>query len=65
VGRSVVAGLAVRSGVGVFSVSGAPVVCACGVLIAAWCGIFGVNDTILLQVAGMVLSAGLEKRVTV
>jgi hypothetical protein len=30
--------------------------------IAAWCGILGVNDTTLLQVAGMVLRAGLEQR---
>jgi hypothetical protein len=33
-----------------------------GVPIAAWCGILGVNDTTLLQVAGMVLRAGLELR---
>jgi hypothetical protein len=52
---SVLTGLAVRSGVGVVSVSGAPVVCARGVTIAAWCGILGVNDTALLQVAGMLL----------
>jgi hypothetical protein len=65
VGRSVVAGLAVRFGVGVVSVSGAPLVCAHGVPIAAWCGILGVNDTSLLQVAGTVLSAGLEHRVMV
>jgi hypothetical protein len=55
----------VRSGVGVVSVSGAPVVCARGAPIAAWCGILGVNDTNLLKVAGMVLSAGLEQRITV
>jgi hypothetical protein len=39
VGRSVVAGLAVRYEVGVVSVSGDLVVCARGVPIAAWCGI--------------------------
>jgi hypothetical protein len=41
------------------------VVCARGVPIAAWSGILGVNDTSLLQVAGMVLRAGLEQRVMV
>jgi hypothetical protein len=51
VGRSVVAGLVVRSGVGVdFSVKSSGGV-ARGVAIAAWCGILGVNDTTLLQVA--------------
>jgi hypothetical protein len=51
----------VRSGVGVvFSVRSSGGI-ARGVQTAAWCGILGVNDTTLLQVAGMVLRAGLEQ----
>jgi hypothetical protein len=49
VGRSVVAGLVVRSGVGVvFSVRSSGGM-ARGVPNAALCGILGVNDTTLLQ----------------
>jgi hypothetical protein len=61
VGRSVVASLVVRSGVGEFSFRSSGGM-ARGVPIVAWCGILGVNDTTLLQVAGMVLRAGFERR---
>jgi hypothetical protein len=48
VGRSVVAGLVVRFGIGVVSSVSSSGGVARGIPIAAWCGILGVNNTTLL-----------------